>query len=171
METTKNTLTTKQRDFFEKLRNYVDKPVYFYGSIQRNDYYPGRSDVDIAIFTENEWSTIYVLCNFLNLSKKDFKKSIYKLNNKIFHGYKAKYKDEDSNIEVEISLYNEKFKDAIMNEHSRNLVLPFYFSFVLIIIKVLYYDMGIVSKDFYRKCKRFIMNDNNEQKFILLDNI
>jgi len=169
METTRNKLTTNQRFFFEKLRNYIDKPIYFYGSIQRNDYYPGRSDVDIAIFTENEWSSIYVLCNFLNLSKKDFKKSIYKLNNKIFHGYKAKYKDEESDIDVEISLYNEKIKDAIMREHSRNLVLPFYISFILSILKILYYDLKFISKNYYRSCKRFIMNENNEQKFILLD--
>ena len=73
MENTKNKLTFNQYDFFQKLRNYINKPIYFYGSIQRNDYFPGKSDLDVDIFTDNESSTIYALGNFLNLTKNDFK--------------------------------------------------------------------------------------------------
>ena len=67
METTINELTPYEKDFFTNLRNYIDKPLYFYGSIQRNDYFPGKSDIDIAIFTDNETSTIFLLGNYLNL--------------------------------------------------------------------------------------------------------
>ena len=87
MENTKNKLNSYEEIFFQKLRNYIDKPIYFYGSIQRNDYFPGKSDLDIDIFTENESSTIYALCNFLNLKKSDIKKSIYKVHNKVVYGY------------------------------------------------------------------------------------
>lgn len=170
METTNNKLTEKQLIFFQKLKNYIDKPIYFYGSIQRNDYYPGKSDVDIVIFSENEQSLILMLCNFLNLNKTNFKKCIYKLKNTIFNGFKAKYKDKETNLNIEISLFDEKFKNEIINEHSRNLVLPFYISFVLYIIKFFYYDIGFISNDFYKSCKRFLMNENSEQKFILLEN-
>jgi hypothetical protein len=170
METTINELTPYERVFFINLRNYIDKPIYFYGSIQRNDYFQGKSDVDIAIFTDNEASTIFLLENYLNLEKKEFRKSIHKLNNKIIPGYKAKYKNENENMQVEISVYNEKYKDIIMQEHSRNLVLPFYVSITLIVIKYLYYNLQIIPKKMYKDMKRLLLNENGEMKFILLDN-
>ena len=79
MEIPANKLTSYEQIFFDDLRNYIDKPIYFYGSIQRNDYLPGKSDIDIDIFTDNEHSTIYSLCNFLNLKRSDFIKSTKKL--------------------------------------------------------------------------------------------
>jgi len=169
METTKNGLTPEQRNFFDRLRNYINKPIYFYGSIQRNDYFPGKSDLDIDIFTDNESSTIYSMCNFLSLKKSDFKKSIYKVKNTIIYGYKVKYKDEENKINVEIGLYNEKFKSIVMKDHLKDFELPFYTSIVLIFIKFLFYNLQIISKETYKRLKRLIMNDNDELKFVLLD--
>jgi len=169
METTKNGLTPEQRRFFDRLRNYINKPIYFYGSIQRNDYFPGKSDFDIDIFTDNESSTIYALCNFLQLKKTDFKKSVYKVNNTIIHGYKVKYKDEQNKIIVEIGLYNEKFKTIVMKDHLKDFDLPFYITIVLVFIKFLFYNLQIISKETYKRLKRLIMNENDELKFILLD--
>ena len=170
METTINELTPYERDFFTNLRNYIDKPIYFYGSIQRNDYFPGKSDIDVAIFTDNEISTIYLLCNYLNLDKKEFRKTIYNLNNKIIPGYKGKYQNEYQNMQIELSIHNEKYKDIIMQEHSRNLVLPFYISIILIVIKYLYYDLKIIPNKIYKNIKRIFLNENGKMKFILLDN-
>jgi predicted nucleotidyltransferase len=170
MEKPINKLTEIQEDFFEKIKNYIDKPIYFYGSIQRNDYFPGKSDIDIAIFTENEFSTITKLSNLLNLSKNDFRKSVYKIDNKILFGYKTKYVDENNSLNVEISLYNEKIKDLIIKEQSRNLVVSFHIYLILVFLKFLYYDLQIISTSFFKNCKRFLMNENNEQKYILLDN-
>jgi hypothetical protein len=169
METTKNQLSSYQKDFFNKLRNYIDKPIYFYGSIQRDDYFPKSSDIDIDIFTDNEYSTIYALCNFLNLKTTDFKKSVYKIDKKVVKGYKTKYVDESNNLMLEISLYNERVKDIIVQEHSRTNVLPIYVSVVLIIIKFMYYNLNIMSKEVFRSCKQFLMNENNEMKFIILN--
>ena len=169
METTKNGLTPEQRKFFDRLRNYINKPIYFYGSIQRNDYFPGKSDLDIDIFTDNEASTIHAMCNFLSLKKSDFKKSVYKVNNTIIYGYKAKYEDEENKIKVEIGLYNEKVKSIIMKDHLKDFELPFYTSIVLILIKFLFYNLQIISKESYKRLKRLILNDNDELKFVLLD--
>ena len=169
METTKNGLTPKQRKFFDRLRNYINKPIYFYGSIQRNDYFPGKSDLDIDIFTDNEASTIHAMSNFLSLKKSDFKKSVYKVNNTIIYGYKAKYEDEENKIKVEIGLYNGKVKSIIMKDHLKDFELPFYTSIVLILIKFLFYNLQIISKESYKRLKRLILNDNDELKFVLLD--
>jgi hypothetical protein len=169
MENTKNKLTYNEKIFFDNLKVYIDKPIYFYGSIQRSDYLPGKSDVDIDIFTENETTTIYALCNYLNLNKSDFRKSVYKIKNKIINGYKTKYIDEKNEINTELAIYNIKNKEIILKEHSRNLVLPFYLSFVLTILKILYYNLQVISNESFKRCKQFLMNENNERKFIILD--
>jgi hypothetical protein len=169
METTKNTLTLEQKAFFDRLRNYINKPIYFYGSIQRNDYFPGKSDFDVDIFTDNESSTIYALCNFLNLNKSDFKKSVYKVNNTVIYGYKVKYKDEENKIKMEMGLYNEKFKSIVMKDHLKDFDLPFHISIFLVFIKFLFYNLQIISKETYKRLKRLIMNENDELKFIVVD--
>ena len=60
------------------MSNYIDDEIYLYGSIRRMDYIPDKSDLDIDLFTDNENSLIYKLCNFLHLKKNDFKKVVYK---------------------------------------------------------------------------------------------
>ena len=42
------------KDFFKRLENYLDDELYFYGSVNRSDYIHGKSDIDVAIFTDNE---------------------------------------------------------------------------------------------------------------------
>ena len=169
METTKNQLTPEQKEFFDKLKNYINLPIYFYGSIQRNDYFPGKSDFDVDIFTENETSTIYQLCDFLNLKKTDFKKSVYKVNNNVIYGYKVKYKDESKQFKMEMGLYNDKFKEIVMKDHLKDFELPLYISIILIILKFLFYKLEFISKETYKRLKRLLMNDDDELKFIVLD--
>ena len=91
METTKNRLTPYEEYFFNNLKIYLDTPLYFYGSVQRADYTPQQSDIDVDIFVENERDAILKLQNFLNIEKSDFKKVIYKIDklNVIVHGYKT----------------------------------------------------------------------------------
>ena len=40
METTKNKMPPYAKQFFYNLSNYLDTQIYYYGSIQRNDYFP-----------------------------------------------------------------------------------------------------------------------------------
>ena len=71
METTNNKLTSEQMKFFKKLSNYLDTKLYYYGSIQRKDYFPGTSDIDVCIFTDNNTETKYKLISFLGLKKNE----------------------------------------------------------------------------------------------------
>jgi hypothetical protein len=170
MEEINKKLTDKQREFFNNLSIYIDKPIYFYGSIYRVDYLPGKSDIDIDIFTDNESSTIQILCNHLNINKSEFRKSFYKIDTTVVRGFKGKYKDESKNIDVEISIYNNKYKNIVLNDHNKGRCLPIYISLILIIVKFFYYTLGLIPKEMYRLIKQNLMNPGAEFKFILLDN-
>lgn len=170
MDITDKKLTQNQKDMLNKISIYLDKPIYMYGSIHRSDYIPGKSDVDIDIFTENESSTINILSNLLNLNKTNFRKSIFKIDSFMVFGYKTKYVDEANCINFEISIYNEKYKNIVLYEHNNGRFLPFYITIVLHIIKILFYNLNLISKKCYKRCKRFLMNPNDELKFIELDN-
>ena len=174
METTKNRLTPYEEYFFNNLKIYLDTPLYFYGSVQRADYTPQQSDIDVDIFVENERDAILKLQNFLNIEKSDFKKVIYKIDklNVIVHGYKTKYVDNKNKLTVEFAIFNIKYKDAILYEHKSKFNLPYYLSLILIIFKFLHYDLGILPLQYYRKIKKFFINncyDNNESEFVVID--
>ena len=79
MENTKNVLPDHNRHFFKDLSEYLDTKLYFFGSVQRPDYFPGKSDIDVDLFTNNESSTIMKLQHFLGIEKYKFKKFVYKL--------------------------------------------------------------------------------------------
>ena len=174
METTNNKLTSEQIKFFKKLSNYLDTKLYYYGSIQRKDYFPGTSDIDVCIFTDNNTETKYKLISFLGLKKNEYKKIIFKLHksNKMVYGYKIKYKNETTKINVEFSIYNEKDKEHVLTEHNSKKDLPFYILWLLIIVKFFYYNLEILPKSIYYKCKRFIMNymvEGEDTEFVIID--
>jgi hypothetical protein len=160
MQTTKHEFTPYETQFFNNLRFYLETPLYFYGSIQRSDYFKGYSDIDVDIFTDNESSTISKLQTFLNVENNLFKQTIWKPSqlNYLIHGYKLMYKDVDNNLQVEISIYNEKYKHEILNDHNRKMDLPYYASIILIIIKLLFYKLNVISKQTYRVLKKKILS-------------
>jgi hypothetical protein len=174
METTKNKLTEYERDFFHRLGSYLDTKLYFYGSIQRVDYFPQSSDIDVDIFTDNESTTILKLMNFLNVEKSDFKNFVSNPRQKsgLVYGKKIMYKEPENRFSVEFSIYNEKDKDTILYEHNYKRELPFYITFLLMIIKCLYYQLQILPKEWYKSMKNFILNDlfdNISDNFVVID--
>jgi hypothetical protein len=171
METTKNEMPLYAKQFFDNLRIYLDTPIYFYGSIQRNDYFTKSSDIDVDIFTSNESSTISKLQNFLGVNKYEFKKIVYKLDkkDKLIYGKKVKYEDPDNNFSTEISIYKEDDKLDILNVHRSKMILPFYISFILIFLKFLYYNLGILSKKCFLYLKNFVMSSIGNSNFLVAD--
>ena len=171
METTKNKLTPYESEFFNRLRIYLDTPIYFYGSIQRDDYKPGYSDIDIDIFTENMNSTIIKIQRFLN--NTDYTKVVIKPLNKkgIIDGCKFKYEEIENKFQCEISLYNIKNKDEILQEHGRKIDTPFIISMLLVLLKTLYFNIGIIPKNIYLKAKNFVMDlvDYDYKGFVSFD--
>jgi len=174
METTKHKLSNYHIIFFKKLGNYLDTKMYYFGSIQRHDYFPKYSDIDVDIFTENESSTISKMQHFLHKEKYEFKKFVYRLDKskKLVEGYKISYKEQNHHLNVEFSIYNEKYKEDVLAEHKRKIDLPFYISFFLIILKFIYYNFGLIPKFIYYKIKQFLMNiciDGKNSEFVVID--
>jgi hypothetical protein len=173
METTKNDLPPNAKKFFHNLSEYLETKMLYYGSIQRSDYVPGKSDIDVDIFTDNEYSLMSKMQHYLHLNKAKFKKFVYIINNKTTYGYKIKYKNEEEKIDVEFAIYNEKFKDIIIKEHTRKFVLPLYITVLLCILKTFYYKIPILSKSIYINTKTRLLDSINNPdmntKFIVLD--
>ena len=173
METTKNEMSEYAKNFFNKLSNYLGEKIYFYGSIQRNDYFHNSSDIDVDIFTENTSSTIIKIQNFLNLEKSDLKKIIFKPHHhdSIVKGYKIRYKDKEHNFKTDISIYDNIYKDVILHDHTRKFILPYYVSILLIILKFLYYRLSVIPKDIYKNIKDFLVDncvDGTKDNFVIL---
>jgi hypothetical protein len=160
MENVRNKLPQNAKIFFSKLSNDLDTKLYFYGSIQRTDYFHGASDIDIDLFTDNPVSLLVKLCHYLKMDKRKSKKIYWKLNvnGKMVYGYKISYKNKDLNLACEFSIYDEKYKSGVLEEHNKKLHLPFYLSIFLIILKFLHYNVGIIDAKTYRNVKNKSMN-------------
>lgn len=159
------------KQFFINLQNYLDTELYFYGSVNRSDYVHGKSDIDIAIFTDNEYSIMAKLQHFLHVKKNAFDKVVWKLEGKMIYGYKIKC-DKYINSKCEIAIYNNDFKEALLNDLSKYNTIPLYISIMLFILKTLYYTFPIISTKTYSEYKRFVFNkimvDKKNTTFILL---
>ena len=175
METTRNKLTYDEKNFFYRLSNYLDTQLYYFGSVQRGDYFPSSSDIDVDIFSENENNTIIKLMNFLNVEKSEFKRFVWKLNtnnDKLAYGYKLMYKNTEEKFCVEFSIYNEKYKRHILYEHNSKKDIPLHATILLIIIKFLYYTLNILPKNWYTESKKFILSTlifKKDDHFVVID--
>jgi predicted nucleotidyltransferase len=159
METTRNKMDAYSKTFFFKLGNYLDTKIYYFGSIQRDDYFPKSSDIDVALFTDNINSTITKLQTFLNVDKSKIKSFIWRVNydNSLVKGYKIMYKEPENELTVEFSIYDEKYKYGILKEHNGKKDLPFYATYALVIIKFLFYTLNILPKEWFVYLKNIIL--------------
>jgi predicted nucleotidyltransferase len=151
-----NELPTDIKNFFNRLKNYLDTDLYFYGSVTRSDYVPGKSDIDVAIFTDNEYSTMSKLQHFLHVKRSDFDKVVWKLNSTMIYGYKIKV----DNINGEIAIYNNDFKKVLLDEFTKPIrnstILT---GTILYLLKLFYYKIPIIPQELYVKYKRFVLNE------------
>lgn len=143
--------------FFINLQNYLETDLYFYGSVNRSDYVHGKSDIDVAIFTDNEYSTMTKLQHFLHVKRNAFDKIVWKLEGKLIYGYKIKC-NKYTNSRCEIAIYNNDFKKVLLNEMKTYNKIPFYITILLFILKTLYYTFPILSPQTFATYKRFIFN-------------
>ena len=159
METTKNQLSPYATTFFNKLGNYLDTKLYYYGSVQRNDYFNDDSDLDVAIFTDNVSSTLSKINNFLNVKKYEFKKFVWNLNitKNMVNGHKYMYTEPENNFKAEFCVYDEKCKDDLLLEYHDKIQIPFHATILLILIKIIYYKLELISREWYSYLKGKIL--------------
>jgi predicted nucleotidyltransferase len=157
MNQVRESLPNSVKDFFYKLSEYLDTELYFYGSINRSDYIHGQSDIDIAIFTDNEYSLISKLQHFLHCKRNAFDKVVWKLKSKMIYGFKIKC-DKFMDIKCEIAIYNNVFKDTLLEEFKSYNYVPFHLAILLYILKTFHYTFPLLSKKTYTKYKVYIFN-------------
>jgi predicted nucleotidyltransferase len=171
--TTKNQLTLEESKLLNGLKQYLDVELYYYGSIQRNDYIPGKSDIDVAIFTNNEQDILIKMQHYLNVPRYKFKKVLWKLqkNNYVTYGYKLKYNTKT--MHIEFAIYNEKSKDDIIKFQSDVITIPSHITWLLNILKIIYYQFHLITLSTYNYLKRkifsFVNNNGKEEQFIILN--
>jgi hypothetical protein len=158
METTKHKLSPHNQAFFDNLSNYINIKLLYYGSIQRPDYIPGYSDIDVLIFTENEYTTIAQMQHFLKAKNSKFKKFVSKLGDKFVYGYKIAHKDPENNLAAEFSIHNEKFRDEVIYEHTLKSKLNGVASFMLTLLKIFHYYFNIIGPANYKYYKHWLIS-------------
>lgn len=174
METIKRKLPYDINLFFNDLTQYLGTKLLYYGSVQRADFFPGYSDIDVDIFTDNVESTVNKMQHFLHVKNSDFKKIVwrYSKNNKIIYGKKIQYTNSNIGLIVEFSIYNNIYKNYVLEHHKLKTILPLYATIFLWIIKKLYYHFNILDKKTYGYFKGIILSHGigapNEQ-FLVLD--
>lgn len=158
MNYTIHKLTNEEEIFFNHIQHYLETPIYFYGSIQRIDYIAKKSDIDVVLFTDNMNSTLSKLCCVLSISKEKLKRSYLYACNRLIYGYKVSVKEPEYPFRCEISVYNEVYKSEVLKEHRRKIDFPITLSILLIIIKIGYYQLGIIPMDYYKKLKKWCID-------------
>jgi len=175
METTRNKLPMHIESFFQNLRAYIGVPLYYYGSVQRPDFLPSKSDIDVDIFSNNIKSMVTKLHHYLNRPLSKFHKTVMYMDKRVITGIKVFYKnidnvgaDEDDNddkldksrqsFSAEFSIFNLNDKDSILKHHIRKFDLPYHITLMLMGIKLFYYQFGILNKKQYKSFKNIILS-------------
>ena len=161
-EEIKDKLTKPQYDFFYELKEYVELPIYFIGSILRYDYFKGYSDLDIIIFSPDIDSIKLKIKHFLNIDKKD-RIIFLNINKQPISGYKFYYNDSfkgKKNIDFDLTIFKENVKKTLVDFKNQQHNVPFLCITYFLIIKILHYYIGIIDKNTYSTLKDFVWNTN-----------
>jgi len=169
METIKYKLSKKKKDFLQSMQEYLDTKLYFYGSVQRADYIDDVSDIDICIFTDNIDSSILSLQHYLNVERKYIKKFyINSQDKKIMSGYKIFYRN--SFIKLEISIYDNKYKEDVLQDLINVIYIPYFYSIILLILKYINIAIPIPYNSLKKKILNLYKKESNTYFFITLEN-
>jgi predicted nucleotidyltransferase len=184
MEEIKDRLGEYKYNFFKNLQNYLDIELYFFGSIKRADFFKNASDIDVIIITDNVYSIMSKVQNYLQINKSSIQKiyqqhSVY--DKGIVTGYKIKYDDKDTNIEFDLLIYDEKYRSQVMKNINDINYLPLYMVVLLYILKLFHYTLYLIPKSVYvyLKCFIFYCYFNKEIRYykkeyavvVMLDNM
>lgn len=146
--------------FLKNLQDYIDSELYFYGSVARGDYFPGKSDIDIIIITDNVDSIVKKLQNYLKIEKNAIEKTVnymYEIKS-MTYAYKINYTDLENNLSLELFVYDEKYRELLINDIKKKNNIPFYVVAILYVLKIFSYYLKIIPSDLYKYLKNGINN-------------
>lgn len=151
-------LDEDQRLFFQRLQSVLGAPLWFYGSIQRADYFPQSSDIDIAVVVDNPRSAIAALQHFLHIDKQDVKHLYqqFHLYKTYIHAYKLKYKQH--NIAFDLTLYQPADASLLLhNLHDINHLSAWMVS-LLYLLKSSHYTLQLCPRSLYQYLKNALFD-------------
>jgi len=143
----KDKLSKEQYSYFLELQEKIELPLFFFGSITRNDYNADRSDIDIEVFSDNIKSTkVKIECLFNYYSKKDENKLIvFKIDNVPFSGYKYSHSTIGKDNHFDLTLYKKVCQPELLYNRNIETNLNFTATIFFYILKFLHYDLNIIN--------------------------
>jgi hypothetical protein len=170
MEDIKERLGEYKYNFFKNLQNYLETDLMFFGSVKRLDYFNNSSDFDVKVITDNVNNTLIRAKHYLQIDKNEVKKvyqNFREISSQLVIGHKIKYEDIENNFSFDILIYDEKYRDIILTEINCSNNIPFYMIFILYTLKIIYYNLGFINKEYYIYIKKFIFSMYQNKKFII----
>jgi hypothetical protein len=171
---TYNRLPDKTVELLRRIELTTQCPLYFYGSVQRIDYIPNKSDIDIDIFTDNVSQVLNQIKSILQFPENKIKKTVLKINskNRVIFGYKFVYTDKKHNLFLEISVFDKKYREDVLTYHMSKTSIPWYITPPLLALKYMFYTLNVIPVTAFHFCKKFLMdntsgNGNNAKYFIM----
>ena len=173
LEQIKHKLDKEQYDYFLYLKEIINLPLFFTGSITRYDFIKGKSDFDVEVCSDNVSSTKLILDNLFHQPyKKDKNKIIVlKMNNIPISGYKYYFKNNEKNICFDFCLYKKECRQLLELIHTKNTDIPFMLSGILIIIKYLHYHLNVINNNTYIYLKQKLWFLYNKITVVVLDEL
>jgi hypothetical protein len=158
------------QSFFMNAWSSFTAPLYVYGSVVRGDYVPGRSDVDLCLFTDAEDLAVLEACHWFGIARDAFHDVVWKLNGVLIYGQKAKFVGE-GDVRGEIAIYDSVFRGAVLQECRRGFGLSWPVQWMLMLLKIVYYYTPLLPHGAYKRLKRWLFNYvacKKESAFLLL---
>jgi predicted nucleotidyltransferase len=157
-------LTQEQYDYLVALEQFTNSKIHFFGSITRDDYFVGKSDIDIYFITPNVHDTLFKVKKFINNpnqkayhAKRHIKFTIDNLPQE--HTTENLHiRQKNRIINLEINIYDEKYRQNLKLHYDlkRKRLTPFLVC-CLIMAKSLYYNINLMHWSQMKEVKRFIM--------------
>ena len=151
-------LTKQQIDYLEEIQHYIGCPFYYYGSIERIDYLPGKSDIDIDIFTPNLYSTMFKLRQFLLIPETEIKSIKWRTRRPIvatFNCHKIKF--DNGIVKLELNIYDEQYKNTLLGVRELKRKIPMAVLMLVYTIKSMYYNTNFIPTSYIVTFKKFVM--------------
>lgn len=170
---------TKVRFFRQLEKAMGEEQILLYGSVLRRDYADGLSDIDVMVFSEQPDFAAKRAAALFRQPYQEIHKIVWKLNKEWLYGYKVKVgrddvlkmgrgccgqqelqgREELSSLKIEVAIYNEVFRDRLMEEMYRPIQRGGPVSdMCLLALKVFYYYLPILPKGVYIVLKQHILN-------------
>ena len=106
----------------------------------------------------------YLLDYYQRKTKRNF--IIFEINNRPISGYKYYFKHQKRDISFDFTIYNKSCQNIILHHRIIEKNIPYLLGVFLIMIKILYYHLNIITNNTYSYIKKYFWKLYNPEKSI-----